>query len=238
MSKASKRIITPFDDLTYKVIGCAMAVHRALGSGYRENTYQRDLAILFSEAQLSFESQKLYEIYDSLKSEQLIGYYIPDFVIEDALIVEIKALKVLDNSHLAQVIGYLAVTGFQVGLLINFGERSLKYRRILPPKDITEHRVNHQWLFVPDWLRTEQDSSASKAGIVLIRSIRSPNPLSDFLTREADVGRDGEVVAWCWSRCSTSCLKNPEKRLNYRRFCTIVFISVQLEKKNSLWGGS
>lgn len=132
-----------------------MAVHRALGPGYRENTYQRDLATHFSEAQLSFEAQKLYEVYDSLHGEQLIGYYIPDFVVEDALVVEIKALRGLDNSHLAQVIGYLAVTGYPVGLLINFGERSLVYRRILPPKDITEHRVNRQWLFVPDWLRPE-----------------------------------------------------------------------------------
>ena len=155
MSTTSKRVVTPYDDLSYKVIGCAMAVHRALGLGYRENTYQRDLAVYLSEAQLSFEAQKLYEVYDSLHGEQLIGYYIPDFVVEDALVVEIKALRGLDNSHLAQVIGYLAVTGYPVGLLINFGERSLVYRRILPPKDIAEHRVNRQWLFVPDWLKPE-----------------------------------------------------------------------------------
>jgi GxxExxY protein len=157
MSTANKRIATPFDDMTYKVIGCAMAVHRALGPGYRENTYQKDLAVHFTEAHLTFESQKLFEVYDSLKREQLIGYYIPDFVVEDTLIVEIKALKGIDNSHLAQVIGYLAITGFQVGLLINFGERSLVYRRILPPKNVTEHRVNRQWLFVPDWLRPEEE---------------------------------------------------------------------------------
>jgi hypothetical protein len=72
------------------------------------------------------------------------------------LVVEIKALKGIDNSHLAQVIGYLAVTGFQMGLLINFGERSLNYRRILPPKDIAEHHVNRQWLFVPGWLKTDE----------------------------------------------------------------------------------
>jgi len=161
VSTASKRITTPYDDLTYKVIGCAMAVHRALGPGYREDTYQRDLASHLSASNLSFESQKLYEVYDSLKGEELIGYYIPDLVVEDTLVVEIKALKGLDNSHLAQVIGYLAVTGFQVGLLINFGERSLRYRRILPPKDIVEHGVNRQWLFVPDWLKPEQDSGAS-----------------------------------------------------------------------------
>jgi GxxExxY protein len=125
VSTSTKCISTPFDDLTYKVIGCAMAVHRALGPGYRENTYQRDLATHFSEAHLPFESQKLYEVHDTLNGERLIGYYIPDFVVEEKLIVEIKALKGIDNSHLAQVIGYLAVTGFQVGLLINFGERSL-----------------------------------------------------------------------------------------------------------------
>jgi GxxExxY protein len=161
MSMASKRITTPYDDLTYKVICCAMAVQRALGPGYREDTYQRDLAVHFTAAQLSFESHKLYEVYDSLKGEELIGYYIPDFVVEDKLVVEIKALKGLDNSHVAQVIGYLAVAGFQVGFLINFGERSLRYRRILPPKNITDHHVNRQWLFVPDWLNPEQDSGAS-----------------------------------------------------------------------------
>jgi len=134
-----------------------MAVHRALGPGYRENTYQRDLATHFSEEKLTFESQKLYEVYDSLNGDLLIGYYIPDFVVEDTLVVEIKALKGIDNSHMAQVIGYLAVTGHQVELLINFGERSLIYRRILPPKDITEHRVNRQWLFVPDWLRSDEE---------------------------------------------------------------------------------
>ena len=158
MSTAGKRITTPFDDLTYKVIGCAMAVHRVLGPGYREDTYQRDLAIQLSEVHLIFRSQPLFEVYDSLNSEQLIGYYIPDFVIEDTLVVEIKALKGLDNSHMAQVIGYLAVTGFQVGLLINFAERSLQYRRILPPKNIQEHQVNRQWLFVPDWLRGDRRS--------------------------------------------------------------------------------
>jgi len=133
-----------------------MAVHRALGPGYRENTYQRDLATHLSEARLNFESQKLYEVYDNLNGERLIGYYIPDFVVEEKLVVEIKALKGLDNSHLAQVIGYMAITGYQIGLLINFGERSLVYRRILPPTDIAKHRVNRQWLYVPDWLGPDE----------------------------------------------------------------------------------
>lgn len=152
MNTPSRLISTPFDELTYKIIGCAMALHTKLGPGYRENTYQRDLAIQFAEAGLSFEAQKLYEVHDSLDGGQLIGYYIPDFVVEQKIIVEIKALKGLDTSHEAQVIGYLAVSGCSVGLLLNFGTRSLQKKRILPPKNLTEHKFNRQWLFVPDWL--------------------------------------------------------------------------------------
>jgi len=153
MGSQSQRVATPYDELTYRIIGYAMAIHRKLGPGYRENTYQRDLEAHFTDTGLVFEGQKLLEVYDSSKGEQLIGYYIPDFLVENTVVVEIKALRGLDNSHLAQVIGYLAVTGCPIGLLINFGTRSLQYRRIFPPKDITEHRVNQQWLFVPDWLK-------------------------------------------------------------------------------------
>ena len=77
-----KLVQTPSDDLTYRIIGCAMAVHRKLGPGYRENTYQRDLGAHFSETSIAFEAQKLYEVYDSLDGNRLIGYYIPDFIVE------------------------------------------------------------------------------------------------------------------------------------------------------------
>ncbi|MGQ9459103.1 MAG: GxxExxY protein [Anaerolineae bacterium] len=152
---AGKRVQTPYDDLTYQIIGCAMAVHRVKGPGYREDTYQRDLEVQFTTNGLAYQSQKLLEVYDSVEGNVLVGYYIPDFIVEDKIIVEIKALKGLDSSHLAQVIGYLAVTGCPVGLLVNFGKRSLQWRRVLPPRDIAARRVNRQWLFVPDWLRPE-----------------------------------------------------------------------------------
>lgn len=148
-----KRIVTPHDELTYQIIGCAMACHRELGPGYREDTYQRDLEVRLAANGLDFEAQKMIEVYDSAESQVLIGYYIPDFVVAARVVVEIKALGGLDNSHVAQVIGYLAVTGCPVGLLLNFGMRSLQQRRILPPTSITEHRVNRQWLFVPEWLK-------------------------------------------------------------------------------------
>ncbi|MEE8391061.1 MAG: GxxExxY protein [Anaerolineae bacterium] len=152
----SKLVKTPHDDLTYRIIGDGMAVHRKRGPGYRENTYQRDLEVHFTGSGLARVAQKNIEVYDSANGDVLIGYYIPDFIVEEIVIVEIKALSGgLNNSHIAQVIGYLAATGCPLGLLLNFGARSLQWRRIFPPKNVTEHRVNRQWLFVPDWLKAE-----------------------------------------------------------------------------------
>ncbi len=147
---ADSFVTTPYDAITYKINGCAMAVHRELGPGLREDSYQRALANKLSDAGLAFEQQKLYEVLDDQK--RLIGYYIPDFVVEGTVVVEIKALKGVDKSHHAQVIGYLAVSGCPIGLLINFGERSLFHKRVFPPKKVSDYLVNRQWLFVPDWL--------------------------------------------------------------------------------------
>src|SRR5512139_1265379 len=116
---------TPYDAITYKIIGCAMAIHRQLGPGLREVSYQRALSNSISDASLAFEAQKVYSVFDDPDQLRLIGSYIPDFVVEECVVVEIEALKGLDNSHLAQVIAYLAVSGCAIGLLINFGERSL-----------------------------------------------------------------------------------------------------------------
>lgn len=156
----NQRIVTPHDELTYKIIGCAMAVHRNLGQGLRENTYQRDLEAYLAQADIAFEAQKLFEVFGGPDGNQLIGYYIPDFVVENVVVVEIKALRGLDNDHLAQIIGYLAVSGCPIGLLINFGTRSLQYRRIFPPKNVADHGVNRQWLFVPDWLKENRNSKS------------------------------------------------------------------------------
>ena len=149
----SRRIETPYDKQTYEIIGGAMAIHRKLGPGYREDTYQRAMEAWLTEKGMGFVAQKLIELYDTNQGDTLIGYYVPDLIVADTVVVEIKALNGLDNSHLAQVIGYLAVTDCPVGLLVNFGTRALQWRRILPPKTITEHRINRQWLFVSDWLK-------------------------------------------------------------------------------------
>lgn len=150
--------------VTFKIIGCAMAVHRKQGPGLRENTYQRDLEVHFTQAGLMFTSQKTLEVFDSRQGGKLVGYYVPDFIVVDKVVVEIKALGRLDDSHVAQVVGYLAVTGCPVGLLIDFGGRSLDWQRILPPTKVIDHAINRRWLFVPDWLRSNEEANPVSAG--------------------------------------------------------------------------
>src|SRR5574341_413475 len=89
-----KLVKTPCDELTYKIIGCAMSVHRKLGPGLREDTYQRDLAVRFTDEKLAHHhDRKLLEVYDTGQGNVLIGYYIPDFIVGDLVVVEIKALN-------------------------------------------------------------------------------------------------------------------------------------------------
>lgn len=155
LSAQPQRVVLPTDQLTYDIVGHAMSVHRAKGSGFRENTYQKDLETHFAKGNLRFVAQKLLDVFDSVDGRRLIGYYIPDFIVDERVVVEIKALPGLHDSHVAQLIGYLAVSGCEVGLLINFGQRSLDWKRILPPKRVQDHQVNRQWLFVPEWLQEE-----------------------------------------------------------------------------------
>lgn len=152
-----KKVEGPHDDLTYRIIGAAMAVHRRLGPGYKERMYQNALEAELEQVGLSFEGEPKLEVYDG---ERLVGYYIPDLIVEGKVIVELKAFATLHQKYLGQVITYLNHTGLPVGLLINFGERSLRPRRVFPSPQATEFRINHQWLFVPDWLKAERASSS------------------------------------------------------------------------------
>lgn len=151
--RGPKVIATPFDAISYQIIGAAMAIHRQRGPGFRENTYQRDMELQLTHSGFELEAQKTLEVYDSAQEGVLVGYYIPDLIVASQVVVELKALKSMDATHEAQVIGYLAVTRCPLGLLINFGARSLQWKRIFPPHNIAEHYVNRQWLFVPDWLK-------------------------------------------------------------------------------------
>jgi len=114
-------------DITRKVIGAAMQVHRTLGPGFPERIYQRALAIELTISDLIFEREKEIETW---YRDQRIGTRRADFFVENCIIVEIKALSQLENGHLAQAMNYLEISRMKIGLLINFGAKSLEYKRV------------------------------------------------------------------------------------------------------------
>ncbi len=119
------------DDLTYQVIGCAMKVHQTLGPGFQEVIYQRCLALELRWAAINFvREQKQIVYYQGIN----VGTRRADFVIEERLVVEIKARTHLENAHLAQAKNYTVAYDFPHGLLINFGGPSLEYKRMFNPK--------------------------------------------------------------------------------------------------------
>ena len=124
------------DELTYRVNGCAMKVHNILGNGFQEVIYQRCLAIELGRAGLNFKrevEQKIY--YDGID----VGTRRADFVVEDKIIVELKAVINLEDVHLAQAKNYVVAYDFEIGLLINFGATSLQFKKIFNPR---YHPVN------------------------------------------------------------------------------------------------
>jgi GxxExxY protein len=121
----------PLSDLTGKIIKCALEVHKHLGNGFQEVIYQRALAIEFSIQGLSFERE--FEMPVFYKEEQ-IGTRRVDFYVEGQVMVEIKAIIQLEEVHLVQAINYLEAYAMQVGLLLNFGSRSMEFKRVMNKK--------------------------------------------------------------------------------------------------------
>ncbi|BAX78625.1 GxxExxY protein [Labilibaculum antarcticum] len=113
----------------YKIIGSCMEVHSELGCGFLEAVYQEALEIELVEKEIDFERE--VELGIVYKGNQLDKKYYADFLCFDEVIVELKAVKTLDDIHTAQVLNYLKATGKRVGLLINFGATSLQYKRFI-----------------------------------------------------------------------------------------------------------
>jgi GxxExxY protein len=127
------------DDLTYKIIGCAMKVHSVLGNGFQEVIYQRALAIEMGKQGLSFQRElEMPLFYD----EQPIGSRRVDFLVEETIMVELKALVKIEAVHLAQGLNYLVAYKVDKGLLLNFGAQSLEVKRLRHPKN-KEHPSIH-----------------------------------------------------------------------------------------------
>jgi len=120
-----------YDNITYKINGCAMKVHNELSNGFQEVIYQRCLAIELERAGLSFAREVEQDIfYDGIH----VGTRRADFVVENDIIVELKALINLENVHLAQAKNYVVAYNKPIGLLINFGSNSLQFKKIFNPK--------------------------------------------------------------------------------------------------------
>ncbi len=119
-----------YKDITEKIIGGAFEVHKFLGNGFQEVIYQRALAYEMSLAGLAFAREIEQDIYYKDLPEP-IGTRRADFVVEGKVLVELKALVQLEDVHVAQVLNYLRAYKLEVGLLINFGAKSLEFRRLI-----------------------------------------------------------------------------------------------------------
>ena len=117
------------DPRTHAIIGAAMEVHIIVGPGHLEAVYQECLEIKFELREIPFIPQPRLEVF--YKDRKLKKFYIPDFIVYNEVIVEIKAEKSLTRVDEAQLINSLVISGHDVGLLLNFGEESLRYKRFI-----------------------------------------------------------------------------------------------------------
>lgn len=117
-----------YSELTSKIIGASMQVHKVLGNGFQEVIYQRALAIELTNNGITFEREKEMPIF---YKEQQIGTRRVDFLIEGVVSVELKALTKLEDVHLAQAINYLEAYNIEIGMLLNFGAKSLEFKRLI-----------------------------------------------------------------------------------------------------------
>jgi GxxExxY protein len=138
-----------YEELTHKIIGCAMRVHSSLGNGFQEVIYQRALAIEMGKSGLGFQREMEMTIYYEGID---IGTRRVDFFVEDTIMVELKALIQLEEVHLAQAMNYCQAYNLPIGLLINFGAKRLEFKRV--------YNVNHPEN--KDYVSTIQKSSHPK----------------------------------------------------------------------------
>ena len=116
------------NEVTRQIIGAAMEVHSNLGPGFLESVYEEALAIEFKLQEVPYERQKAIPVM--YKGEKAKDFFC-DYLVDDKVLVELKALKAITGTEEAQILNYLKATGLKVGLLINFGEQSLRYKRLV-----------------------------------------------------------------------------------------------------------
>lgn len=123
----TERASHPYMDLTQKIIGAAMAVHRALGPGLDEKIYENALAIELSIQSLSITQQQQFPVF---YREQNVGKLITDLIVENKVIIETKVAIAINDVHTAQALSYLSISGLKVCLILNFKTASLTFKRV------------------------------------------------------------------------------------------------------------
>ncbi len=116
------------EETTYEVIGCAMTVLNEIGHGFFEKVYENALAVEFTARNINFSQQKRYNV---IYKQQIVGEYIPDFIVSNDIILEIKTIDRITNIEKGQILNYLKVTGLHVGIILNFKNPKLEWQRIV-----------------------------------------------------------------------------------------------------------
>jgi GxxExxY protein len=117
-----------YKELSYKIVGLAMTVHSELGYGFLERVYENALMVLFEENQISAQQQVPVKVQFH---SRIVGDYVADIVVEDCIILELKAADRIAEIHKAQTLNYLKATQFRLGLLLNFGKHKLEHERLI-----------------------------------------------------------------------------------------------------------
>ena len=117
-----------YRELSYAIVGAAMTVHRELGSAFLEKVYESALAHEFDLQGIPYECQPQLPVF---YKEKQVGWFKPDFIVDGKIILELKAVKAINEIHEAQAHNYLAASGLRLAIILNFGAPSLEFRRIV-----------------------------------------------------------------------------------------------------------
>ncbi len=127
------------EELTRIIIGCAFDVINELGAGFLESVYEKALLLALRQKGLSVRSQHPIKV---MFRKECVGDFFADLLVEDKILIELKAVKAIAPEHQAQIINYLNATGIEIGLLINFGTPKLEYKRFTRTKNHDQNPVN------------------------------------------------------------------------------------------------
>ncbi|MBU1614685.1 GxxExxY protein [bacterium] len=125
MDTNEKRIL--YKELSYKIIGLAMEVHSKLGYGFLEKVYENAMMVLFRREGIKAKQQAPITVYFE---GEVVGEYCADILVEDKIILELKAVEKIVNAHISQTLNYLKATGLELAILLNFGKEKLEYERL------------------------------------------------------------------------------------------------------------